>query len=163
MTLINSIFFAFVVSHSFGPTWVPELRQQLVAKWHGPRKHCVYEALQSLRPEDLPTLKLRGSGDATKFQLFDEFHPNFATHQAMGRNLAELLEGKLKGSAVDSWLWVIWWLELLLWWFHWFLCSSQSLGKWSNLTNIFCVQPPPSDDWFWCGCLTTRGAKSLIL
>ena len=66
-------------------------------KWHSPRKHCVWEALQSLSREDLPALKLRSTGDATKFQLFDDFHPNSATHQAMGMNLAELLEDKLKG------------------------------------------------------------------
>ena len=71
-------------------------------KWHSPRKHCVWEALQSLSREDLLALKLRSTGDATKFQLFDDFHPNSATHQAMGMNLAELLtellEDKLKGG-----------------------------------------------------------------
>eukprot|EP00434_Breviolum_minutum_P011930 symbB.v1.2.010519.t4/scaffold690.1/size332707/17 len=62
-------------------------------------KCYVYEALPFLRPEDLQTpMKLRGSGDVMKFQLFDEFHPNAATHELFGRSLAEVLEQRLSGK-----------------------------------------------------------------
>ena len=100
MNLTNSIFFSEVqLGHRERSQDTRHLHIHCISLPQlSPRKHCVYEVLQSLRPEDLPTLKLRGTGDATKFQLFDEFHPNFATHQAIGRNLAELLEGKLKGN-----------------------------------------------------------------
>ena len=37
-------------------------------------------------------------GDVMKFQLFDEFHPNAATHELFGRSLAEVLEQRLSGK-----------------------------------------------------------------
>lgn len=81
-----------------------------------PRKCYVFEALPFLRPEDLQTsVKLRGSGDVMKFQLFDEVHPNAATHELFGRSLAEVLERLLSGNDGTADQWVSWFCLIFCW------------------------------------------------